>query len=38
MHPCDNADARLRVLEPPRRNHYFYGKRMDVQHFQMEQD
>ena len=38
MHPCDNADALLRALTPPRRNHYFYGKRMDVQHFQMEQD
>ena len=22
----------------PRRNNYFYGKRMDVQHFRMEQD
>ena len=38
MHPCDNAEALLRVLSPARRNHFFYGKRMDVQHFQMEQD
>lgn len=38
MHPCDNTETLLRVLAPPRRNHYFYGKRMDVQHFQMEQD
>jgi hypothetical protein len=38
MHPCDNIENLLRVLEPPRRNNYFYGKRMDVQHFQMEQD
>jgi hypothetical protein len=38
MHPCDNAEALLRTLQPARRNHYFYGKRMDVQHFEMEQD
>lgn len=38
MHPCDNAEALLRMLSPARRNHFFYGKRMDVQHFQMEQD
>lgn len=38
MHPCDNTETALRVLTAPRRNHYFYGKRMDVQHFQMEQD
>jgi hypothetical protein len=38
MHPYDNAEALLRVLREPRRNKYFYGKRMDVQHFQMEQD
>jgi hypothetical protein len=38
MHPLDNAEAQLRVLREPRRNKYFYGKRMDVQHFQMEQD
>lgn len=38
MHPYDNADALLRVLTAPRRNEYFYGKRMDVQHFRMEQD
>lgn len=38
MNPYDNAEALLRVLSPARRNHYFYGKRMDVQHFQLEQD
>lgn len=38
MHPYDNAEALLRTLNAPRRNKYFYGKRMDVQHFQMEQD
>ena len=38
MNPYDNAEALLRVLAAPRRNQYFYGKRMDVQHFQLEQD
>src|SRR5439155_20677321 len=38
MHPRDNSEMLLRVLDAPRRNNYFYGKRMDVQHFQMEQD
>src|SRR5882672_2083929 len=38
MHPYDNIENLLRVLEAPRRNNYFYGKRMDVQHFQIEQD
>jgi hypothetical protein len=38
MHPCDSPEAKLRVLDAPRRNHFFYGKRMDVQHFQLEQD
>lgn len=38
MHPYDNAEALLRVLREPRRNKFFYGKRMDVPHFQMEQD
>ena len=38
MHPNDNSEALLRVLTAPRRNQYFYGKRMDVQHFGMEQD
>lgn len=38
MHPYDNAENLLRVLREPRRNKYFYGKRMDVQHFQLEQD
>jgi hypothetical protein len=37
VHPYDNSENLLRVLEPLRRNNYFYGKRMDVQHFQMEQ-
>jgi hypothetical protein len=31
------TEALLRVLNAPRRNHFFYGKRMDVQHFEMEQ-
>ncbi len=38
MNAYDNAEALLRVLVAPRRNHFFYGKRMDVQHFRMEQD
>ena len=38
MHPHDNAEALLRVLTAPRRNQFFYGKRMDVQHFRMEQE
>ena len=38
MSSNDNLDAVLRVLSAPRRNQYFYGKRMDVQHFRMEQD
>jgi hypothetical protein len=38
MNPCDNVEALLRTLTAPRRNAYFYGKRMDVQHFQLEQD
>src|SRR6267378_3242939 len=38
MNPYDNTETFLRVLREPRRNNYFYGKRMDVQHFQMEQD
>jgi len=38
MHPHDNAEALLRTLQAPRRNQFFYGKRMDVQHFRMEQD
>ena len=37
MHPHDNAEALLRVLTAPRRNRYFYGKRLDVQHLEMEQ-
>lgn len=38
MNPYDNAEALLRELAAPRRNQFFYGKRMDVQHFRMEQD
>jgi len=38
MNPYDNAETLLRVLAAPRRNQFFYGKRMDVQHFRMEQD
>jgi hypothetical protein len=38
MRRQDNMDALLRVLREPRRNHFFYGKRMDVQHFDMEQN
>lgn len=38
MNPHDYAEALLRELAPPRRNQFFYGKRMDVQHFRMEQD
>src|SRR3954452_24240418 len=38
MRPFDSSEALLRVLSAPRRNHFFYGKRMDVQHFVMEQN
>jgi hypothetical protein len=38
MRPYDSSEALLRILNAPRRNHYFYGKRMDVQHFVMEQN
>ncbi|WP_341890350.1 hypothetical protein [Variovorax sp. YR752] len=38
MNANDNVETLLRVLAAPRRNQYFYGKRMDVQHFRMEQD
>jgi len=38
MHSHDNTETLLRVLTAPRRNQFFYGKRMDVQHFRMEQD
>lgn len=37
MHTHGNTEALLRTLNAPRRNHFFYGKRMDVQHFEMEQ-
>jgi hypothetical protein len=35
-----NSDLtdRLRMLTAPRRNNYFYGKRLDVPQFRMEQD
>src|SRR5262245_34951920 len=35
---CHELEATLRMLAPPRRNHFFYGKRMDVPQFRMEQD
>jgi hypothetical protein len=38
MHAHDQAELLLRMLSAPRRNHFFYGKRMDVQHFQLEQN
>jgi hypothetical protein len=38
MRHFDSSEALLRVLSAPRRNHFFYGKRMDVQHFVMEQN
>ncbi|MBA2674504.1 hypothetical protein [Ramlibacter sp.] len=38
MHAHDTIDLLRRLLGAPSRNHFFYGKRMDVQHFQMEQD
>ncbi|MES2938099.1 MAG: hypothetical protein V4864_10475 [Pseudomonadota bacterium] len=38
MHAHDTSDLLRRLLGAPSRNHFFYGKRMDVQHFQMEQD
>jgi len=38
MSRCDHSDRLLRVLRAPRRNNYFYGKRLDVEHFRMEQD
>jgi hypothetical protein len=34
----DPKEALLSTLQAPRRNRYFYGKRLDVQHMQMEQD
>lgn len=37
MHTYGNTEALIRALTEPRRNHFFYGKRMDVQHFEMEQ-
>jgi hypothetical protein len=38
MHAHDTSDLLRRLLGAPSRNHFFYGKRMDVQHFQLEQD
>jgi hypothetical protein len=34
---CSNHAEPLPRVAAPRRNHFFYGKRMDVQHFEMEQ-
>ena len=33
----EDIEAILRKLTAPRRNHYYYGKMMDVLHFKMEQ-
>jgi hypothetical protein len=33
----DQTDTSPVALEPPRRNNFYYGKMMDVLHFQMEQ-
>jgi hypothetical protein len=38
MTAYEHAESLLRELAAPRRNQFFYGKRMDVQHFRMEQD
>jgi hypothetical protein len=38
MGSADDVTELLRVLSAPRRNNYFYGKRLDVPHFRMEQD
>ena len=38
MNAYEHAETLLRELTAPRRNQFFYGKRMDVQHFRMEQD
>jgi hypothetical protein len=35
---CHELEATLHALAAPRRNHFFYGKRMDVPQFRMEQD
>jgi cell division septation protein DedD len=37
MDYTDCNSEKLRALNAPRRNNYFYGKMMDVFHFQMEQ-
>lgn len=37
MEQSNNLEQLLRGLSTPRRNHYFYGKLMDVCHFEMEQ-
>ena len=38
MNVHDQSDLLLRTLKAPQRNRFFYGKRMDVEQFQMEQD
>jgi hypothetical protein len=38
MNSADSVTEMLRELTAPRRNNYFYGKRLDVPHFRMEQD
>jgi hypothetical protein len=38
MNAYEHAETLLRELTAPRRNQFFYGKRMDVQHFRMEQE
>jgi hypothetical protein len=35
---CQDLEAALHALTAPRRNNFFYGKRMDVPQFRMEQD
>jgi hypothetical protein len=37
MTQATGVERLLRELSAPRRNHYFYGKLMDVAHFEMEQ-
>src|SRR5690349_4837394 len=34
---CSDNDQSLGTLNSPQRNNYFYGKLMDVPHFEMEQ-
>src|SRR5262245_17127605 len=37
MHTIHEMERLLRTLTAPRRNFYYYGKLLDVPHFQMEQ-